>query len=58
MTDQIRPYLEIVKVDGKAVGTRNPDTGVYTPAVRCAPPGQPVGRLPMPLDRGHWGDWP
>lgn len=45
-----------VHVDGVQVGWKHPDTGVYTPAVRCDPPGQPISSLPKPLDRGHWGD--
>lgn len=51
-----KPSHEIVKIDGRAVGLRNPETGAYIPAVRCDPPGQPISSLPKPLDRGHWGD--
>lgn len=47
---------DLVTIGGRGVGMRNRDTGVYTPAVRCEPPGQPISSLPKPLDRGHWGD--
>lgn len=58
MTARSQPTTNYIPVHigGVQVGWKHPDTGVYTPAVRCDPPGQPISSLPKPLDRGHWGD--
>jgi hypothetical protein len=53
MSDTHTDYIP-VHVGGVQVGWMH--LGVYTPAVRCDPPGQPISSLPKPLDRGHWGD--
>jgi hypothetical protein len=39
---------------GKHVGWQDRATGVYTPAVRVEPPGQPIG-FPRPLSK-HWSE--
>lgn len=40
-----------VHVGGVQVGWKHPDTGVYTPAVRCDLPGQSVTSFPRPILR-------
>ena len=57
MTDsRCQPIIAYIPVyfGGIQVGWKHPDTGVYTPAVSVAPPGQPVG-FPRPLSK-HWSE--
>ena len=49
MTDQPHTNYIPVHVGGVQVGWRHPDTGAYTLAVRCDPPGQPISSLPKPI---------
>jgi len=55
MEDKSRTDYRLVTVGDWPAGLTNPETGVYTTAVRCEPPRQPVSSFPRPLSK-HWSE--
>lgn len=52
-----RTNYHLITKGGVAVGWVNPESGAETRAVKCEPPGQPVGSS-KPLSPGNPGFWP